>query len=594
MIQIYKTSNTQFEKNGDMTLLPSSCIINAELNGTWEAELEHPIDEEGRWKFIEEEAVVKIPSFLQEDQLFRVKKTEKSDAGIVATAEPIFMDAMDDCFLTDVRPTNKNGQEALDLMTAPNSKYAGSSNISRAATAYYQYKNLLEAINSEDENSFINRWGGEILFDNYTVRINDRVGGDYGVELRYGKNTPQNGLKESIDTREIITRIYPQAYNGYKLSGNGYVDSDLINNYPVIKSATITFDDVKMAADASEGDAEEGVIVCNNQTELDAALTQKCEVEFSTGIDKPSVNIEADMVLLKNTEQYKDYAVLEDVRLGDTIHCRHSRLNITTDARVIKLEYDAMRKKVNSVELGDFAYNYFNDVSSAVGRINEAIRKDGSLIAEKVTGFINGAMASLRAQYNVAEKQDVMAVLFENLDEESELYGAMALGTQGLMISKTRTSDGRGWEWTTALTANGLIAEIIAAGILSDKQGKNYWNLDTGELVITDGSINITINDDYSLITMKGKSTDGDNIQCEISPGQCTVKNLTQKTVATLQGHMIGFSSGNQDVAYIDKNGIYASDVEKVRIMGTWNGTFPIPGYNVKVVSGVIKDITPA
>ena len=30
-------------------------------------------------------------------------------------------------------------------------------------------------INGEDENSFINRWGGEILFDNYTITINDHV-----------------------------------------------------------------------------------------------------------------------------------------------------------------------------------------------------------------------------------------------------------------------------------------------------------------------------------------------------------------------------------------------------------------------------------
>ena len=173
-----------------------------------------------------------MASFLQEDQLFRLKSVERSDAGISASGEPIFMDAMDDCFLTDIRPTNKTGQEALDLMTAPNSKYTGISNISRAATAYYEYKNLIEAINGDDENSFINRWGGEILFDNYTVTINDRVGGDYGVELRYGKNIPQDGLRETIDTNGVVTRIYPQAYNGRKPSGslgrNIYVDSPIM------------------------------------------------------------------------------------------------------------------------------------------------------------------------------------------------------------------------------------------------------------------------------------------------------------------------------------------------------------------------------
>ena len=475
MIQIYSPDNTDFEKNGDMVLMPSSCVISAELNGAWTINLKHPLDEEGRWKHIEEMAVIKVPSFITDDQLFRLKIVEKSDSGISVSGDPIFMDAMDDCFLTDIRPTNKIGQEALDLMTAPNNKYTGISNISRAATAYYEYKNLIEAINSDDENSFINRWGGEILFDNYTVKINDRVGGDYGVELRYGKNIPQDGLRETIDTNEVVTRIYPQAYNGRKPSGslgrNIYVDSPIIDSYPAIHSATITFDNVKLYLDASEdemkGLADNDVYVCYNQAELDAVLEHKCEEEFQNGIDKPSVNIEAEIVLLKNSEQYRDYAVLEDVSLGDTIHCKHNRLGIVTDARVISLEYDCILKKVNSVELGDFSYNYFSDVSSTVSRVDSAIRPDGTVIAQKITGIVDGMKASLRVQKSIAEKQDVRAILFEDLDPDSPTYGAMCLGTQGFQIANERTSDDRDWDWRTFGTATGFSADLITAGTLA-------------------------------------------------------------------------------------------------------------------------------
>ena len=549
MIQIYSPDNTDFEKNGDMVLMPSSCVISAELNGTWEAQMDHPIDSEERWKEIVNGAVVKMPSFLQDDQLFRIKAVDKSDSGIAATLEPIFMDAMDDCFLTDIRPTNKTGQEALDLMTAPNSKYTGVSNITKTATAYYEYKNLIEAINGDDENSFINRWGGEISFDNYTVRINDRVGGDYGVELLYGKNIPQDGIKESVDVKSVVTRIYPKAYNGYEMSNHGYVDSPLIDSYPTVHAGTITFEDVKMRADASEEDEQSGmVIICDDQQQLDIGLTQKCEDEFGMGIDKPSVNIEADMVLLKNTEQYKDYSVLEDVSLGDTIHCKHNRLGIVTDARVISLEYDCILKKVNSVELGDFTYNYFNDVSSAVSRIDSAIRPDGSVVANQVKGFINGAWAQLKVQNTVAEKQDVRAIIFEDLDPNSATFGALAIGTQGLQISKQRTSDDRDWEWTTALTSSGLIANIIVAGLLSDKQGKNYWNLDTGEFVITSGKLDIQVDNDYSLIELKGKSVEGDDLICTVSPGQLSIENETKGLTALMQGHLMGFYDGENPV----------------------------------------------
>lgn len=77
MIQVYKPSNTEYDKNGDMTLFPVEAKVHAVLNGAWEVELEHPIDPEGRWKYIQDESVLKMPSFNGE-QLFRIKKKEKA------------------------------------------------------------------------------------------------------------------------------------------------------------------------------------------------------------------------------------------------------------------------------------------------------------------------------------------------------------------------------------------------------------------------------------------------------------------------------------------------------------------------------------
>lgn len=480
MIQIYTPSNTDYEKNGDQTLFPVSASVHAILNGAWEAEITHTIDADGRWKYITEEAVIKMPSF-NGDQLFRVKTAQKQDSGVTATLEPIFYDSMGDCWLSDVRPTGKNGQDALDIMLAPNSKYSGLSNITRAATAYYQSVNFMQALNGDIDQSFINRWGGEILFDNFTVIVNDRVGGDYGVELRYGKNIPQDGMSYEVDTRDVITRIYPQAYNGYKMTGNGYVDSPLINNYPTVKSVAMTFDNVKMRDDAQDDDEENGVIICDTQEELDAALTQQCEAQYDAGIDKPTVTISADMVLLQNTEQYKDIKTLEAVSLGDTIHCINTHLDITTDARVIEIEFDAVRKKVSSVVIGDFQQQYFDGLTDSAQKIDSVVNPDGSLMAEKVQGILNGIYTQLRLQSTAAQKVNGTAFLVEDTDEESDLYGAMVWGTQGLQLSTTRTADGRGWDWTTAITAQGIVANAIITGILSDKTGKNYWNLDTGE-----------------------------------------------------------------------------------------------------------------
>lgn len=584
MIQIYNPTNTNYTRNGDMTLTPTSVQVHVILNRAWEASLEHPIDADGRWKHIAEDAVIKMPSFNGE-QLFRIKQTEKKDSGVSAVLEPIFYDSMDDCFLTDVRPTNKNGQEALTLMTAPNSKYSGSSNIKKASTAYYEYKNLMEAINGDDDNSFINRWGGEILFDNFNVIINDRAGGDYGVELRYGKNIPQDGLTETVDTREVVTRIYPKAYNGHKLSGNGYVDSSLINSYPTIRTATMSFEDVKLAEDASDDDAENGVIICADQEALDKALTGKCKEQFELGLDKPKISISADMVLLSDTEDYKDYKVLETVSLGDTIHCRHNRLGIVTDARVIELTYDSLSKKVTDVVLGDFQRDYFSDVSSAVNRIDGAIRSDGTVMADKIAGFINGAVTRLGAQYNAAKKQDMLAILFENLDETSPMFGALAIGTQGILISRQRTSDNRGWEWTLAIDYNGIIADTIVAGVISDRQGKNYWDLDKGELVLTKVLLNVLAESDkQSLVRLRYLPSE--------AQGYESVTDITAARIV-LDGSTADLSDKNKYSATFVNDGFFLDIKPSSTSKKTWlscisssetvliNGDLKIQGNNV-------------
>ena len=470
MIQIYKPENTDYKHNGDMTLLPDEATIHVILNGEWTATLEHPIDPEGRWKYIVDNTVVKMPSFNGE-QLFRVKNKEKKDSGVSVDLTPVFLDAKNDCFLVDIRPTDKNGQEALDLMTAPNARYTAKSDIKTVSTAYYQTMNLIEAINGNNDNSFVNRWGGEIIYDNYTVTINERAGGDYGVQVLYGKNIVKDGFSESVDMTDVVTRIVPKSYNGYMIEGEEpWTDSPLIEKYPTVHYGVMTFEDVKMREDAGEDDEENGATICDTQEQLETALRKKCEEQFKNGADKPKVTIEANMELLQNTELYEDVKDLEKVSLGDTVHCNHSKLGIKSDARVIELEWDAIRNKLTSVTLGEFQYNFLNDVSSIMNRVEQAIREDGSVIGQQIQGIINGVQAQMRAQSSIAKKQEVRAILFEDLDPDSPTFGAMCLGTLGFEIAGERTADGRDWKWNTFGTGKGFYADFIVAGtMLADR-----------------------------------------------------------------------------------------------------------------------------
>lgn len=544
MIQIYSPENKDYEHNGDMTLMPEEAEIHVILNGEWTATIEHPIDDEGRWKYITDNAVVKMPSFNGE-QLFRIQNKEKSDSGVSAELTPIFLDAKEDCFLVDVRPTEKNGQQALDIMTESNKMYSGKSDITKVSTAYYQTKNLIEAINGNDDNSFIKRWGGEIVYNNYEVIIDKRVGSDKGVRVAYGKNIVKDGFSETIDMTDVVTRIVPKSYNGYMIEGNEpWVDSPIIDKYPTAHYGVITFDDVKMRADATEDDEEKGTIVCDTQEELEKALREKCMEQFNADVDKPSITIEANMELLQNTEMYDDVKELETVSLGDTVHCSHSKLGIVSDARVIELTWDAVRNKLTSVTLGEFQYNFLNNVSSVMNRVEQAIREDGSVVGQRIQGIINGIQAQFRAQSSIAKKQDVRAILFEDLDPNSPTFGAMCLGTLGFEIAGERTADGSDWKWSTFGTGKGFFADYIVAGtMLADRilggtlrlGGKDNGN---GVARVLDSNGNVIVE-----IQNQGIVVDhGENGGVLVGNGSIFVRNANGKTVGIIHYQENGLS----------------------------------------------------
>ena len=212
------------------------------------------------------------------------------------------------------------------------------------------------------------------------------------------------------------------------------------------------------------------MIICDSQELLEKALRKRCEEQYAADADKPKITIKANMELLQNTELYEDVKELESVSLGDTVHCKHSKLGIVSDARVIELEWDAVRKKLTSVTLGEFQYNFLNNASSVMNRVEQAIRKDGTLVGQQVRGIINGVKAQLKAQSTIAKKQTVRAVLFEDLDPESPTFGAMCLGTLGFEIASERTADGNDWKWSTFGTGQGFFADFIVAGtMLADR-----------------------------------------------------------------------------------------------------------------------------
>lgn len=458
MIEVYVKGNEDYGSNGDMTLTPTTCEVELTVEGVAELTLEHPIDDLGRWEYLVTDNVIAAPTPYSKKQLFRIYDYTKTETEVTAYARHVFYDSAGE-MLVDVRPTDKTGQEALDIILS-GTKYKAKTNIKTRSTAYYIRKNIMEAIGGDDENSFINRWGGERMYDNFTVIINDRLGGDYGACAEFGRN--MTGIEADISIDDVVTRIIPVSYNGHTLEGEEpWIDSPLIGSYANPKAAVIKFEDVKLLEDCQEG--EEGFSTLELLRE---ELKRRCTKEYENGLDKPKVNYKVDLVEVANTEDYKDYKKLTTIGIGDDVLTKDRKLKINVTARCIRLVYDCIEEENAEVELGNFIENYFDKTTSAADIIQKVTREDGTLKAEEVYGKIDAVKAQLKAQRDISQPSEVRAVIFEDLVEGSPTYGAMSIGTMGFCIASERTADGKDWDWKTFGTGSGFYADYICVGQL--------------------------------------------------------------------------------------------------------------------------------
>lgn len=545
MIQIYKPG-TSLEKNGDIVLMPKECTVTARLNEVWVLEMVHPIDPDGRWAYIVEEGILKVPTWQTDEQLYRISQVEKTETEVRVTAYPIFTDTRNQCFIEDLTVSG-TGQTVLNQMLAlgPDNNsggklYSATSNLPTARRARFTRRNFMDCLNGTDDPTFIDLWGGEIAYDNFRIYVNQEIGADHDVYVRYGKNIL--GVEYTVDFSEVCTRIYPEAYGGYGIqSGQAWVDSSLINQYDCLYVRNVVFDNIRLLEDVPNTEDSVNYIVCANRSQMDTYLRQACRDMFADGCDKPKVSMKVDLIDLSTTDQYKDFADLETISLGDTVHCVHSKLGVTSDSRAVCIVWDCARDRIQSVELGEFTYDYFRDVSTKVNAISRITNPDGSIMAERVRGFLDATKTSIHTIRTTATDAHVMGVLFEDKVQGSNTYGALGIGTKGLMIAKEWDENTNDWAWETAVTANGILSPMIVTQAISGETATNWWDLQLGEISFQ------TISDDINnriQIAADGIDTDMTGLEiCNAIFDGGSIKGFMTRTVDGRKEFYLSFSA---------------------------------------------------
>lgn len=264
MITVYNQTESSFTTNGLAVLQPLSCDLSITINEVWSIELIQPIDEDGKYKTIEKNNILKITDIpvVREQtntyQLFRIYDTVNDiiTGTVKAIAFPVAFEATYDAIIEELKCAKKTATAALqDIMTYLSehgvTKYTVTSDYTgvtaRQRKGSWTNTNLIAAINGSDDGSIINHWGGEVAYDNYHIIVNGKLGADSNAEIRCGKNL--TGLSVDADMSGVVTRLYPISSDNVRLQrpeGNAtvpYVDSAHLGDYPYVRAAFLKTDD---------------------------------------------------------------------------------------------------------------------------------------------------------------------------------------------------------------------------------------------------------------------------------------------------------------------------------------------------------------
>lgn len=475
MIRVYNSTERDFRKNGLQVLdrLIIDPVISEAINGLYQFEFSIPISSSDH---IEKENIIVAPTPTLDDQAFRISQIRKTNGMYYVTCYHIFYDLTHN-IIEDINIVNSGASGALDKINEgcidrhPFSFHTDIYN--KVANCRLVRYNPVRALLGSDDNTFINRWGGEIERNNFNITMKKRLGIDSSVKIMYKKNLI--GYEADIDYTQITTKIMPKASDGLLLPEK-YIKSPKINNYHTIKTKVIEYSDIKVR-DENSSDSE-GM----SRDEAYTEMRRRAWAEFSENhIDEPRANYKVNFIDLEMTKEFKHLKKLESVNLGDRLKVIHMEENLDISARVISYKYNPVSRRYIEIELGNVA-DKFTSITSELKRINDKIDTE---VMSAVDDSKKAATKILKDGFGGHVKILPDKILIMDTDNINTAKKVWMWNKNGLGFSNT----GVNGEFGLAMTLDGsIVADYITSGKLNANviragriKGKNFdLDLDSG------------------------------------------------------------------------------------------------------------------
>ena len=481
---LYESTETAFNSNGIARLAECvSCSVTEERNGIYELQFVYPTSGVSYDKIQEGRIIACWHDETKDVQPFDIYARSAPINGLVTFYAHHISYRLGNVIVKPFSATSCAGALAKltteNINTNPFTFWTDKETVANFSTAV---PISIKALFGGMEGSFLDVFGGgEYEFDRFTVKFHASRGTDTGIQIRYGKNLTD--IQQEYDVSNTYNAVVP-----YWL-GDGQLVT--VDGYIVSVASTVEQPEKLTVMDLSDQYSD-----APTSAQLAAKALSLINQNQSWVADE---NIEVDFVPLWQTKEYERFAPLQRVHLCDRVDIIAGELGIVkTSKKVVKTVYDVLMERYTTIELGEAKTSFSDVIEASTEAAVQKLAVTKSYVdsaVESATNWLTGAIGGY-VLINRDANGKPTEILIMDTDDPETAVNVLKISMAGIGFS----SNGYGGPYSSAWTLNGafvadfittgtLNATLMRAGILTDTLGHNYWNLESGELLISVANI---------------------------------------------------------------------------------------------------------
>lgn len=446
---LFESTAQTFTTNGIGILNDTAeCKVREQRNGEYELTMQYPIDGLHYKEIINRRLIYVQVTPYGGQEPFRIYNISRPMSGLIEVqARHISYDQSGIPVAPFTAATAADALKQLKSHAVVSNPFVFTTDKVTTANMTVSAPTSMRALLGGTEGSILDTYRGEFFFTHFLTQLLTSRGQNRGVVIRYGKNLIDLRQEENIS--KMYTGVYPY-----------YVDSETgeITQLPgKIVSVPGTFDFINILMLDVSGDFD------SPPTAQQLTLRAQSYIN-DNDLGTPTVSISLSYQDIAQTLDAS--APTEIIKLCDTVTVIYEKLGIETTAKVTETEYDVLRDRYTSINIGDIRANIADTIYSNAQAVEQTaidLRTETGKAIANATQLITGTKGgNFVFQFNSDGKPMGFSIM--DTDDVLTATNVWRFNLGGLGYS----SKGYNGPFGTAITQDGkIVADFIQAGALS-------------------------------------------------------------------------------------------------------------------------------